>query len=61
MSDEAAIGLRPVAMPSVAIRSAAPRLQSLEMLRGVAALLVVLFHTQSIFGRRTTLDVFGGA
>lgn len=61
MSDEAAIGLRPVALPSVAIRSAAPRLQSLEMLRGVAALLVVLFHTQSIFGRRTTLDVFGGA
>ena len=34
-------------------------LQSLQMLRAVAALLVVLFHTEAIFGRRTDLPVFG--
>jgi exopolysaccharide production protein ExoZ len=40
--------------------SAARRLESLQMLRAVAALLVVLFHTELIFGKRTGVDVFGG-
>ncbi|WP_427913123.1 acyltransferase family protein [Ramlibacter sp. MMS24-I3-19] len=37
------------------------RLLSLEMLRGIAALLVVMFHAQSIFGTRTETVPFFGA
>ncbi|WP_158746759.1 acyltransferase [Acidisphaera sp. L21] len=37
-----------------------PKLRSLEMLRAVAALLVVLFHTQFIFGIRSGHVPFGG-
>ncbi len=37
-----------------------PQLVSLQMLRAVAALLVVMFHTQSIFGERLGVNVFGG-
>src|SRR4051794_40346773 len=36
------------------------RYQSLEMLRAVAALLVVFFHTEFIFGSRTPTTPFGG-
>lgn len=38
----------------------APKLQSLEMLRAVAALLVVMFHTQWIFGALTGTSPFAG-
>ncbi len=34
--------------------------RSLDALRAVAALLVVLFHTQSICGKRFGIEVFGG-
>ena len=36
------------------------KLQSLEMLRAIAALLVVLFHTESIFTTRTGTTPFAG-
>jgi peptidoglycan/LPS O-acetylase OafA/YrhL len=39
----------------------AAHLRSLQMLRAIAALLVVLFHTGAIFGRRAGLSVLGGA
>jgi len=36
------------------------KLESLEMLRGIAALLVVLFHTQSAFALRAGMEAFSG-
>jgi exopolysaccharide production protein ExoZ len=36
------------------------KLRSLEMLRAIAALLVVMFHTQWIFGKHTEIQPFAG-
>jgi len=52
--------VRPVTPRGTDAGQRAPQLRSLQMLRAVAALLVVMFHTGSIFGERTGQRIFDG-
>ncbi len=52
-----AAGMPPAAEQRMA--AAPSKLRTLDALRGVAALLVVMFHTQVIFGGRLGREVFG--